>query len=586
MNKKILWASVASCVLLAGIVAVSMQNGSYPKVDKGIQNNAKNIIIGPENTVSTAITLYQNGRGLIRQTRSAMLPKGIENISFGQFPTGLLFSSAVVWGNHIQMQTRQFDSTYEDFSLYEQAQETAIGKDVQLLWSVWKEGQLTEIKKKAKLVAVEDKKPILLIDGYLQKGTDAHILYPMADKNMFSKKAGLDFTVVSDTDKKQDITLSYLTTGFRWSTTYDVYLDEKGNQLRLNGYVDLKNSTGIDYDNVNIDFVLGEVNTEYGHDPHIEKKETRCEINNNDGVKVATTETQVNGKTFSANETARVTGHFMAEGGILMDKSGNILGMVPDATRYDLQDYYVYRLPFPVNLKNDIPVQANFLKKEGISYTKEYDIVLNMNSEVQKAAPSMYLVFENTDKNGSGVPLSEGMFRVFNQKGDEMFFVGESVSHTFITTGQQARLNLGKAFDVFVDKVTVSSEAISDVERKYTYQVTLHNVSDSNRLINITQPLDLNYIKSNRPKEYVFDDATQKPTVQTVQEIRWSVDVPAGSEKTFSYSIIERDLDLIRKKQEAELAKQKMVAEEKRLEAEKERLKLQMDASYSVLKQK
>lgn len=577
MNKKILWVSVASCVLLAGMVVMHVKSEGHLQSDDMVKNESGHIVIGPKNTVSTAITLYQNGRGLIHQTRSAILPKGIENISFGQFPTGLLFSSAVVFGKHIYMQTRQFDTKYEDFSLYEQAQETALGKDVQLLWSVWKDGQLTEIKKKAKLVAVEDKKPVLLVDGYLQKGTDARILYPMADKNMSSKKAALDFTVISDTDKKQDITLSYLTTGFRWSTTYDVYLDEKGNQLRLNGYVDLKNSTGIDYENVNIDFVLGEVNTEYGHDPHIEKTETRCEINNSDGLKIAQNEMQVNGKTFSVNETASVVGQLTSH--VLMDKVGNVLGRGADTTRYDLQDYYVYRLPFQVNLKNDIPVQANFLKKEGISYTKEYDVTFDMNSEVQKAAPSMYLVFENTDKNGLGVPLSEGLFRVFNQKDKEAFFVGESISHTFITTGQKARLNLGKAFDVFVDKVTVSSEVVSDVERKYTYKATLHNVSDANRLINITQPLYPNYIKSNISKEYLFDASSEKPTAQTVQRVQWSVDVPAGSEKSFSYSIIERDLDLIRKKQETELAKQKMVAEEKRLEAEKERLKLQMDAS-------
>ena len=241
-------------------------------------------------------------------------------------------------------------------------------------------------------------------------------------------------------------------------------------------------------------------------------------------------------------------------------------------------------MPFQVNLKNDIPVQANFLKKEGISYTKEYDVTFDMNTEVKKQAPSMYLVFENTDKNGLGVPLSEGIFRVFNQKDKEVFFVGESISHTFITMGQQARLNLGKAFDVFVDKVTVSSEAVSDAERKYTYQVTLHNVSDSNRLINITQPLYANYIGNGKAKEYLFDVSSEKPTVQTVQRVQWSIDVSADSEKSFSYSVIERDLDLMRKKQEAELAKQKMVAEEKRLEAEKERLKLQMDASYSSLK--
>ena len=580
-SKKILLMTVASIILIAGGIGFYHLNPSLLSTETNTTSN--DVLLIPQNkTTSTSIVLYQTGRGLVRQTRSATLDKGLHTITFGKFPTGMLFSSATISGKNIFMQTRSFDAKVEDFSLYERAQEVAVGKEVTLLWSVWKDGELTQIKKKAKLVAVENKVPILLIDGVLQKGTDAQILYPMADEKALQKQAGLDFTVVSDTNKPQDITLNYLTDGFSWSTTYDLYMNETDNTISLKGYVNLLNTTNINFDNANIDFVLGDINQIRGTDPYIQKETARCEIKNFTGVKLASSPTTVNGKepqedkTTYPEEKDKTTERgdligYLSPDGYVVDRNGNIFASINARTaqRYDLKDYYVYRLPFKVNLKSDIPVQSLFLQKDKITFTKEYIIHSNMN-ETGSLAPNMILSFENNTDNELGVPLSQGVYRVFNDKQGESFFVGEGQTHTFTAMGQKVKVNLGKAFDVYGKKVQLSENKISDVEITKTYEINIQNESDEQRLIKIDQSL------TEWGKKAILKDSILPPKQITVNTIKWEFELKPHEKKNFTYTLSITDEELVRKKQEAAIEKEKMVAEEMRLKAEKERMRLEM----------
>ena len=188
-----------------------------------------------EKITSTDLVLYENGRGFVSQNRQVLLKKGLQEINFGKIPEGLILSSVSVSGKNIALQTINFDPHFDEKTYYEVAQEEAIGKEVTLLWTVWKEGVKSEIKQNATLLAVEQGTPILQIDGMIHKGTDARILYPALKSDVENKKRSLDFSVVSDTDKKQELTFSYLTNGFNWSTNYNLYLDEDKNEMTLKG---------------------------------------------------------------------------------------------------------------------------------------------------------------------------------------------------------------------------------------------------------------------------------------------------------------------------------------------------------------
>ena len=256
--------------------------------------------------------------------------------------------------------------------------------------------------------------------------------------------------------------------------------------------------------------------------------------------------------------------------GNIVDSESYIIGRIAQtAERYDLKDYYVYRLPFKVNLKSNIPVQSLFLQKDKIVFTKEYLINLDMD-ETGLLAPSMYLSFKNIVNNDLGIPLSQGVYRVFNDKQGESFFVGEGQTHTFTNIGQKVEVNLGKAFDVYGEKVQLSENKVSDVEIIKTYEINIQNEADEARLVKINQRL----------KEWkntaLLKEASIPPQKITVNALKWEFELQPHEKKTFTYALSITDEELVRKKQEAAIEKEKMIAEEMRLKAEKERMRLQI----------
>jgi len=94
-------------------------------------------------------------------------------------------------------------------------------------------------------------------------------------------------------------------------------MNETDNTLSLKGYVNLLNTTNINFDNANIDFVLGDINQVRGADPYIQKETARCEIKNFTGIKLATSPTTVNGKEPQEDKTTYPEAPKMAEGNMV-----------------------------------------------------------------------------------------------------------------------------------------------------------------------------------------------------------------------------------------------------------------------------
>lgn len=540
---KILCGVASVCVLIgAGI-------WSYTYSSEPVKKSNASLEISNEKVISTDLVLYENGRGFVSQTRKVKLPKGLQEINFGKVPKTLVLSSAAVSGKDIISQSMNFDPRFDNKTYYEVSQEEAIGKEVTLLWTVWKEGEKKEIKQKAKLLAVENGVPVLLIDGMVHKGTDARILYPALNKKIKNKNEALDFTVVSQTDKEQEITFSYLAEGFNWGTNYNVYLDEEKNQMTLKGYVQLKNNSFLDYTDANIDFVLGEINTIREGLPSHQERAT-CQIDNKSGLKVSTEPITVNGKRFVTSsdeehidsylngETAYVlkNGRMVDMDGRVMSINGKVINL--GAEVLDLKDYFVYRLPFKSNLKQGQPLTALFLDKENLSYQKEYvfnnPVVLRQTTDTKNIAPQLQIIFQNDADSGIGMPLPKGTFHVFNKKGKGAFFVGESSVYKTITLGQKATIKIGDALDVYANVKQTAYREVSDEVSEYTYEVEIRNISKENKKVNIEEDVFTGLD---------FKESSLEPTENLPHKVSWSLDIPANTTKSFTFSIQYTDLD-------------------------------------------
>ncbi len=538
----------------------------YYTPNQQVQLNLEKPVQLDENQITaTNLTIYENGRGFINQTYKATLHKGLQEISFGETPPTLILSSANISGNHLTLQSMNFDPFWENKTYYETAQEKAIGKEVTLLWTVWKEGVKSEIKKRAKLLAVEDNVPVLLIDNLVQKGTDARILYPALDTVIQNKSTSLDFVVNAQSDTEQEINFSYLSDGFSWKTNYNLYLSEDENKMTLKGYVQLKNDTSSDYKNANIDFVLGEVNTVSQKLPR-EQVPATCQIQNQSGIKLSTDPITVNGKILeSMNESDDEAGIILHTGldGVLFDAMGNTLE--PISKILDLKDYYVYRLPFKTDLKKGQYVTALFLNKEGLPYQKEYTfqdpISLGTTKEIKNLAPDLQIVFKNDSSFGLDLPLPKGIFHIYNQKGNEMFFVGESKLHNTISLGQTGMITVGKALDVYAQIKQTNVQKISDEQTEYTYNIQIQNASDTSKTIHIEQYM---------LHDFTYKNATLNPNEAIPHRLLWTIEMQPRETRAFSFTLTQTDMDLIKQKQLLEIEKEKLAVREKRLESEQE----------------
>ena len=445
------------------------------------------------------------------------------------------------------MQSMNFSPATEKHTYFQRAQTQAIGQPVTLLWEVWKDGKKTELTKSAQLLATEYNEPVLLIDGKVQKGTDAKILYPTPTTDG-KTQPDLTFTVLSNTDKPQVVNFSYMASGFEWKAFYNLYLDEDNGTMDIQGQVNLTNNSGVAYHDVNLDFVLGDINTLHYTTPV--QPENVCEVQNNDGIHIASDATLVNGKKYEP--TAEKPALYARDGRAVMAAankmafydSANVRAIGPTGNEIrDLKDYYVYHVPFPVELNDGAPTMATFLNGQDLSYYKRYTfdnlISLGQGNEMKNIPPTLSLMF-NTEE--LGLPLPKGDFRVFNKQDDGLFFVGESRVDKITMPNQDVRVNMGEALDIYADARLIGYKTLSDEETLYTYQIDVRNVSDEDKDVTISQ-----YLVEGR---YILQDADPVTVTATPTQIKWEFTLAADDTETIRFTVLNRNLELIERKNE------------------------------------
>ena len=73
-------------------------------------------------------------------------------------------------------------------------------------------------------------------------------------------KPTLVWQLVSNKAGKQDVEISYQTSGMNWSAEYVAVLDEKDTKIDLNSWVSLTNNSGTSYPDANLKLVAGDIN--------------------------------------------------------------------------------------------------------------------------------------------------------------------------------------------------------------------------------------------------------------------------------------------------------------------------------------
>lgn len=314
------------------------------------------------------LTVYRDF-GVVRDVRKINIPEGANRIRFEGVATGINAESvALNWksGAGIEMSGQSYE-----FDLVSPAKlmEKYVGREVEIIPGKdrWPDTSVQI----AELISIDGKEPVFRIGTTITFGDIGRILFPYVPDNLYTIPT-LVWNVFVPKRQKTEISATYLTEGISWNAGYLLKIDNKNEAGTFGGWITFKNESGLDCKDAKVTFVAGDV------------------------------------------RRVRESRRFAA----------------PDETvEKDLQqygDYYFYSMNQRVSLLSNHSKQVEWIPAAEILLKQKYFAEAHAGMAggvgVYKAVE-----VENTESNRIGIPLPEGVIRVFKDDGNnENRFIGEN----------------------------------------------------------------------------------------------------------------------------------------------------------------
>ncbi|ANU16002.1 hypothetical protein BBI11_02495 [Planococcus maritimus] len=215
----------------------------------------------------------------------------------------------------------------------------------------------------------------------------------------------------------QDIQVSYVTKSLEWHAHYTMEINDRGFEFKA--WVKILNRSGAHYKEADLSLVAGEVHREE-------------ETNNNDSPLVYS-------RMHEPNKPAQA-----------------------------LTDRFVYAVSRPVTIMNEQLKQLSLFSVHGAEFKRVYQI----HSGVTHA--DIQLEFCNTQVNGLGMPLPEGIVKVYEsgESGGVLFTGEDRIAHT--APGKNLCIHIGKALDITSD----SYEKLREKHGVYEYITYVYKIEN------------------------------------------------------------------------------------------------------------
>ena len=430
------------------------------------------------------MTIYNQGRALVKDIRTVNLKAGLNQISFEDIsdqvmPSSVLFKAADV---SVQEQNFNFDLLTHDNML-----KKAVGQSVNVEFINPATGAV--VTQKAELLSYINGRPVLKINDKIETNYPGRIVFNEVPKNL-SAKPSLVFDVNATAAGKKEAEVSYLTAGMSWSADYVAELAPSG-ELTLNGLVTLTNNTQVSYYNARLQLVAGDVNVVQPQRRMYQKA-------------------------------------MLGENALSMDSA-----MESEA----ISGYYLYTLKRPTDILSNQTKQVSLLSGQNIQSKKTYEYSSLMDyyssSKFENAKPTMFLSFVNSAQNGLGEPLPKGTVRVYQKDSSgRLIFVGEDrINHT--AKNRVVKLALGKDFDITATGKRVNFKKIDSKSSQAEFELKISNAK--------SEPVVVRY-KQYLPNNWRILSESLKSQKESSNEIYWDIAIDAESESVLTFKVAIDDL--------------------------------------------
>jgi hypothetical protein len=342
--------------------------------------------------------------------------------------------------------------------------------------------------KDAELLAVENG-PVLRIDGEVVTGDVGRFIFPELPASLLARPTLV--WLLDSTRAEQKVELSYLSANLSWSADYVLVLDASDAKGDLSGWVTLDNQSGTSFPGAQLSLVAGDVQRVAPPPPPMP---------------------------FAEAEQSLADG---AAGG----------GFSQEA----LFEYHLYTLERPADVLDKEQKQVSLLEAHGIEVKKKlvfrgtaYGMRTYWRDETKNQKVSAFVMLENSEQKGLGLPLPAGVVRVYkaDSAGAQQFIGEDRIDHT--PRDEEIEVKLGESFDVVGDRRQTSWKALSKCSGESAWQVDLRNHKDAAARVEVLEATNGDYevVESSHP--VLRRDA---------QSFAFEVDVPARGAVKVTYRV-------------------------------------------------
>ena len=376
----------------------------------------------PSGKRDVAVTVYNENLGVVKDTRTFSVAKGVSDVSFTDVaslidPTSVHLRPLGSATLEVLWQDYRFDlvSTEKLLERYVDQSVQVATKDDQV-----REGTLLSYDG-ASLVLRDTRGGLTLMN----RAEVRQVSLASLPKGLITRPT-LVWRLRAAQGGDIPAEVSYMTSGMAWHAEYVAVLNgEAATSLGLQGWASVENRSGATFDDAKIKLVAGTVHRA---------------------------------------PTPRPPYDYMERGGIASKVSEQM-------AERGFFEYHLYEVPLRATLSNNEVKQLGLLHADGIKSVKKFAY----EADKDAAKVMVTVEFENATANGLGLPLPEGIVRVFQRDTDgSLELAGEDrIKHT--PKNETVRVAVGAAFDITPEKKQTDTRQISQRIQELSYEITLKN---------------------------------------------------------------------------------------------------------------
>ncbi len=392
------------------------------------------------------------GYGVVREVRKVTIGEDktvrFSDVASGIDPTTVTFESLTdAAGTSVLEQNYEYDVVSG-----EKLMEKYLGKDVRVTLRTTGGGpQLAEAVSGTLLSSDPTSVVIQTKDGVQVLSRQDISIVSLADASNLITKPTLVWKLDADNTGEHVAKVTYQTDGLTWRADYSIIMNKDDTAADVGAWVTVLNQSGASYPNAKLKLVAGDV----------QRVKPPQEVYAMGGARRAMQFAAKEDTGFQEKSFFEYHLYTLGRETSLGDNSTKQIELFPARKNVPVTKTYVY-YGLPEQMRYWIAPSPNPDRNLGTESNKKVDI---------------YLLMENSEKNGLGIPLPAGRIRAYKQDDADgsLEFVGEDViQHT--PKNEKVLVKLGSAFDVVGERKQVDfkiDERAHIIEEEY--EIVLRN---------------------------------------------------------------------------------------------------------------